>query len=334
MKVKIFTAALILFISVPAVEGKTNGYLSFEYIADLKSLGKESNSFQETQIGLVFSGVFSPSIDYLAELCFRDGLVHADQAWIRFFSTETFKLKMGLYLVPFGKYNQFSRPHETFLIHTPLNIEYSYPFRWRDIGAVAEGRIGSLVYTAYVGNGLAEGASFQNGQQFRDNNTNKGIGGRLGLFLSQSFEVAYSHYRGKFDEEDERNLVLQGVDLTWSTEGVLLLAEYTRGDSENPEGFAKGKVEGFFVQASILLQTIRPVVCFQKVKYTDSFHGQGFILPDMPGEGIDSDLTRWAFGIVYVPIPNVFLKLEYDLNRDRLTDQMESAITFQAALSF
>jgi hypothetical protein len=334
MNKRVILVVFFLFVLSQLVEGETNGYLSFEYSRDLRNDENKTNTFQNIQLGLIFSGGLSPSIGYLAELHLSEGQIEAEQAWIRFFSSESFRLKLGLYLVPFGKYNVFGRPHETFLIHKPLNVAHSFPSSWRDVGVLIEGQIGSLVYAVFVGNGLSEGLDMTEGQQFVDNNVNKGIGGHLSLFLSQSFDVGYSYYKGKFDSENQRNTVLQSLDMTWSPEGFKVLGEYTRGAIENPSEFSKGKTEGYFIQVSLPLQKIHPVISYQTLNYLDAFHGQGFISPPAPGAGIQFNQSRWAFGFVYMPSPNVLIKLEYDLNKDESIDQKKAALTLQAALSF
>ncbi len=333
MKKRIFAVVFALFVSFQCVEGETNGYLSFEYSRNLKTV-ENNNTFQNTQLGLIFSGSLTPGIGYLTELSLHEGQVETEQAWLSFFSSESFRLKMGLFLVPFGKYNQNSRPHETFLIHTPLNIAHSFPLKWRDIGLVIEGRIGNFVYELFTGNGLSEGMNLNDGQQFIDNNENKGFGGRLGWFLAQSFEVAYSFYRGKVDSTNERKNVFQCVDVTWSTESFKVLGEYTQGEIENPMEFPKGTTDGYFIQASISLQKIHPVVSYQKLNYSDPFHGSGFVSPNIKGEGINFNQNRWAFGIVYIPTMNVLLKLEYDIDKDESMGPKKRTLTLQAALSF
>ena len=334
MNKRIGVAVFFLFVFFQVVEGETNGYLSFDYSRDLKTAEIKTDTFQNIQLGLIFSGDLSPGIGYLAELRLSDGKIEAEQAWLRFFSSESFQVKLGLYLVPFGKYNSFGRPHETFLIQTPLNVAHVFPSNWRDIGILFEGRIGSWMCSVFAGNGLSEGMNLNSGQQWTDNNKNKGIGGRLSWFLSQSFEAAYSYYRGKVDSENQRNTVLQAVDITWSTEGLKVLGEYTWGNIENPIGFSKGKTDGYFIQASLPLQKLHPVVSYQKLNYSDIFHGWGFVSSLAPGVGIHRDQSRWAFGLVYMPMPNVLLKLEYDINKDELIDQKDSKITLQGALSF
>lgn len=334
MKKRVFAVVFVLFVSFQSVEGETNGYLSFEYSRKYRNAEIKTGTFQNIQIGLIFSGALSPDIGYLTELRLRDGKIEAEQALLRFFSSESFRLKLGLYLVPFGKYNQYGRPHETLLIHTPLNIAHSFPSSWRDIGLVIEGRTGSFEYVLFAGNGLSEGMNLNEEQQFIDNNANKGIGGRISWFLGQSFEVAYSYYKGKFDSANERKTVLQCIDMTWSTEDLKVQGEYTRGGVENPSGFSKGKTDGYFIQASFPLQKIHPVVSYQKLNYSDAFHGQGFVSPSVPGMGILFNQSRWAFGVVFVPYPNVLIKLEYDLNKDETIGLKKSALTLQAALSF
>jgi len=333
-KIVLAVFLLLVFFQYVAGETRTNGYLSFEYARNLKNTEIKTDSFQNIQVGIIFSGNLSPGIGYLAELRLAAGNIEAEQAWIRFFSTESFRVKLGLYLVPFGKYNVSGRPFETFLIHTPLNVAHAFPTNWRDIGILIEGRIGSFKYEAFAGNGLSEGMNLNSGQQFVDNNKNKGIGGRLSWFPSQNFEVAYSYYRGKADSENQRNIVLKCFDLTWTTQGFKLIGEYTQGDLENPGGFANGNTDGYFVQASLPLQKIQPVISYQKVNYSDPFHGPGFVNPNVMGAGLHFNQSRWTFGFVFVPYPNVLIKLEYDLNKDESIEQKKSAITLQAALSF
>ena len=253
MEKRVFAVVFLFFVFFQNVVGETNGYLSFDYSRNLRNAEIKTGSFQNVQLGLIFSGSPSPGIAYLAELRWYGGQIEAEQAWLSFFSSESFRLKLGLYLVPFGKYNQHGRPHETFLIHTPLNIAHSFPLNWRDIGLVIEARIGSFEYVLFAGNGLSEGMNLSEGQQFIDNNGNKGSGGRLGWFLTQSFEVAYSYYRGKVDSANERKTVLQCIDVTWSPEILQVLGEYTRGEIENPTGFSKGAIDGYFIQASLSL---------------------------------------------------------------------------------
>lgn len=335
MKTKIFLFVLVLFSASLPIQAKINGYLSLDYRKGQNQADLSYGSFENPLFGLIFSGELAEKIDYLAEVRFKgEGASELDQLLVEIKPSASFHLDLGLYLVPFGRYNQSNRPHQTMLISAPLNIERIYPASWRDMGILLEGRLKGLFYSAYLGNGLAESESLSMGQQFKDNNRDKAKGGRLGLALSESIELAYSYYNGKYDELNERDLTLQGVDLVWSGKSFQLLSEYSKAHLENPKDFNAGKAEGYFIQVSFDMDSFRPVVSYQRLKYEDPFHGRGFIRPDYRGEGISEEKERWALGFGYFVSQNVFLKFEYDFNREKGLELKDDSLSVQVALSF
>jgi hypothetical protein len=336
MKVRIFSIFLILsvFLAPVCVLGKTSGYLSFEYIKGLDQSDLVDGSFRKSQFGLIFSDKIAPRIDYAAEIRLREeSRIELEQAWVGFNLSNSLSFKLGLYIVPFGKYNLINRPHQTMLINAPLIVEKMFPPTWRDVGVLLEGRTGNIYYSGYLGNGLFESENLGGSQQFEDNNLNKAKGARLGTALSQSLEVAFSYYKGKYDKANERDLILQGIDLIWSSEGLQILSEYLRGTLQNPENFSEGKIEGFYIQASFESGILRPVVSYQRLKYEDPFHGQDFS-STTPGAGISEEKNRWALGLVYFASENVFLTFEYDINREKDLEIKNNSYSFQVSLSF
>lgn len=335
MKIKIALFFFLFSALIVPVHGKINAYLSFEFEKGQSQSVLSHGSFQNAQFGLIFTGDISPKIDYISEVLFQqDATVDINQALVRFKSSESFALKFGLYLVPFGKYNQSNRPHQTMLVKLPLHIEKMFPLSWRDIGILLEGKFSGFVYSAYLGNGLSEAESLSKGQQFTDNNPDKGKGVRLGLALSQEIEIGYSYYIGKGDEGDKRNIDLHGLDLSWISRGFQILSEYARAQVENPQNFPTGKAEGYFVQVSFDMDRFRPVVSYQWVKYRDHFHGRGFIKPDYFGAGISEEKNRWAVGLEYIASPNVYFKLEYDFNTEKEFEIRDNTFSAQLALIF
>jgi len=313
---------------------QVKGYMSFSYLKG-ESGNASDGSFEGIRVGLYFLGDVSANIDYLAELHYTlDSSFDIDQAWLRLKPSEAFNLVLGLYRVPFGKYNLVNRPHQTSLVQAPLTVEYLYPERWRDIGLLAVGSLGNFFYSAYLGNGLAESENLAAGQQFRDNNADKGKGGRVGLSLSQWFEMAYSVYHCRYDDEGTRDLTSQGLDLTWSVDDFQLLAEYTRIRLENPENFTPGEAEGFFVQFVWNRSTLRPVVSYQQLRFEDGFHGKGFAGVGGAGQGISFERSRWALGIGYWLAPKAVIKLEYDFNREKENEVKNDVFILQIAVSF
>lgn len=336
MRTKGILVLVIFFSFLPAglAQVKIMGYLSLEYISGQEESDVHLGSFKNSQLGLIFSGEIAPKFDYAAELRSGGTVIKVEQAWVRYKASESFTLSVGSFLVPFGRYNQSNRPYQTDLINPPLQVEEMYPARWRELGILMEGRISSLFYSAYVGNGLAENGNLKESQQFEDNNKNKALGARAGLFLSQRLAVAFSYYRGKYDEDNSRYLSFQGADLIWEFEGLHFLSEYSRASLENPEPYSSGEVKGYFVQVSFNIDNFRPVVSYQYLEYNDSFHGLGFILPSYPGGGILEEKSRWSFGLVYFFTPALLFKLEYDYNREKILELENNTISAQVTLSF
>jgi hypothetical protein len=333
MKNKVLPFVFLFSALILPVQSKILGYVSLDFAIGQEQSDVPKGSFQNSQAGLLFFDDISPSVSYLAEFRFKpEGTVDMEQAWVSFGTSEAFALNLGLYLVPFGRYNQSSRPHQTLLINPPLSVERMYPFFWRDVGILLEGRTRRFFYSAFLGNGLSEDAHLSGGQQFKDNNKDKGKGGRLGLVISQGFEIACSYYSSKYDEDNSRDLRLQGIDLYWYSEGVLVHAEYSRARMEIPDD--TGKAEGFFIQAAIDMGQFRPVACYQYLDYEDGFHGPGFISPDVPGSGISEKKRRWALGFVYQTSQNFWLKFEYDLNSEKGVELKDDALSVQVAFSF
>ena len=335
MKNKTLALVLVIILFATPALCQISGYVSGNYFKSQEEGDYYKGTFGNPLFGMVFTGDISTEFAYGAEFRVTDiSDIQIDQAWVGLSPSEAFRLQAGLYLVPFGIYNRTNRPHQTTLINSPLHVEYCYPHRWRDIGAFVDGRIGDFVYQAYLGNGLREAQSLQDAQQFTDNNRDKGKGGRVGWRFSQGFEAAYSIYTGKYDDENSRDLTLHGVDVNWLTEDWQIMGEYTKAIVKNPEGYSDGETEAFFVLAVINLGTFQPFASYQKLKYEDPYHGPGFSVDTGAGEGILLDRNRWALGVVYIPVPNIFFSFEYDFNREKIIDLNDDMWVVRAAVSF
>lgn len=334
MRIKGVIFLVIFFLSLPQVEGKTTTYLSFEYLRGQVECEEAMPTFKNVQLGIIFSEEIQKYFDYKAEVRVQELRFDIEQAWIRFKPSVYFSISAGLYLVPFGRYNQRSRPYQTMLVRLPLHVEEMYPSRWRDIGVLLEGKLGPVFWTTYLGNGLAERDNLKNSQQFEDNNEDKAEGGRVSLNLSKQLEVSISYNRGKYDESGQRNLTFRGADVAWKSGSFQVLYEYAKAVLENPEPYSSGEIEGHFVQVSFAISNLWPVVSYQHFKYEDPFHGEGFTGPLLPGTGILDERSRWAVGLVYSPSENLLFKIEYDFNHEKTQELKNNTFSFQAALSF
>jgi hypothetical protein len=326
MKHAVIVAALVAALISPAAgQVKYGGYLSFEYIKGQAESAFPRGNMENILVGFMTAGQVGQKFGFVVEArALSVSSFDLAQAWAGFMPAEAITVKAGLFLVPFGAWNRASRPHETLLIRTPLNLEYLYPAFWRDLGVLVEGRIGVLSYAAYMGNGLAEAETLGAGQQFRDNNTDKAKGGRLGLTLGQGASAGVSYYTGKMDDQDMRDLVLEGADLSWVTSQWEIHGEYTKAMVENPQPFEQGKSEGYSIWATMGFRSFQPIGSFQKVKYEDPYH-QGGILRDQ---------SRWTLGLRYVLSPTFFIKVEYDWNKEKETILKNNLFQAQLGLSF
>ena len=314
---------------------QSNGYFAYDYINNQVDEGILKGTFANPILGFMLSGALTQNSNFICEAVFREGReIELKQAWVTLGYSDAFASKFGLYMVPFGKYNESSRPHQTAFINQPLTAEYLYPRDWRDMGVLIEGRAKIFKYLLYAGNGLRESDTLTAGGQFEDNNGNKSLGGRFGLLIDEGFEISYSHHRGRFDEEEERSLVYHGGNIDWQNEVIHIWAEYIRAAIENPSGFENGEAEAYFIQMSVNIGNISPAGSFQKIKYSDPFHGDGFLSSSEPGSGLDLEKNRWSLGLVYRVFEHVLLKVEYDFNKDIKGDAKHHVLLCQMALSF
>jgi hypothetical protein len=327
----VIAAAIVLALAVPArSQVKYGGYLAAEYIDGQTDSLYPHGSIQNLLAGFLAKGSIAQGFGFAVEVRALDvDSFDMNQAWAGYMPSKSFSVRAGLYLVPFGGWNAASRPHETLLVRTPLNLEYLYPQSWRDLGVVIEGQTGFLSYAAYFGNGLAEGGSdaapyFPYVQQFHDNNTDKAKGGRVGIVAGQSIRAGYSYYTGKYDDQDMRDLTLEGADFSWVTAQWEFHGEYTWSYIENPAPYERGKSEGWSIWACSNIRGFQPVGSYQEIKLKDTFH-----YGDIP-----VDRSRWTAGLRYVVNNMVFLKFEYDWNSETGLQLKDDQWQVQVAVSF
>ncbi len=315
-------------------EVRTAGYLSFSFLKGQAESGVRQGSFQDLRGGILASGDLGQGFSFLVEARFRsESRFELEQALAGFKLGASGDLRLGLFLVPFGKYNESNRSQQTVLINIPLNLEASYPESWRDIGITAQGRMGFLRYAAYFANGLGEKDGAAAGQSFRDINKDKAKGGRLGFIVGEGFEVGASYYAGKYDKDDWFRLTLEGADLTWITKDYEVRGEYTKGLWKNPGGAPDGKADGFFGLVALYLGKLQPVASFQR--WDPGAPGAGLRLVAIAGGAeLLAVRSRWALGARYYLSPTFLIKAEYDINREKGPALKNNLILVQAAVSF
>jgi hypothetical protein len=318
-----------------AAEVNVGGYFSLDFLRGQAASASPHASFENVQAGIVLSGAWTQRLGYALEIRSKENMrFEVEQAWAGLAWSDALQIKVGVFLVPFGRFNVASRPYEIPLVEAPAPIATAFPASWRELGVLAEGRSGFLRYAAWIGNGLAEARDFAAGQQFRDNNADKAWGGRLGLILGAGLEVGASIETGRADAAGERKLKMTGADAAWTNGALALSAEYCRSEIVNPAPYAAGTSEGWFVLGAYDLGSLRAVVSYQKVAASDAFHGPGFAGPLQPGLGFSDDRRVWTFGATASLGAGLLLKAQYDRSREPRLELENNIFRAQIAARF
>lgn len=307
--------------SAQPAQPEAHGYFSLSFIRGGADSGAPSGSFEDLGGGLSLSGLFAANFDYRLELRSRDeadfGL---EEAWLGFNLAKALGVRAGLYLVPFGRYNRFNRPHENLLVRTPLPFTSAYPAGWRDLGLLASGRTRFLFYALSLGNGLGENDEGDPGQQFRDNNASKDVVGRLGIQWKAGLETAVSYSRQTFGSAGDRRADFLGADVSWITDNYRVVGEYVRAARDDPGG-GSDEEAGWYLELALDYRSLWPVASYQSLKTA-------------PPGGPTVERRRWTIGLAWILFSGTMLKVEYAWNREPGAEADNDLLAVQIAASF
>jgi hypothetical protein len=246
-------------------------------------------------------------------------------------------LKIGAMLTPFNRFDEFHDPLSNFLVTRPQISREIGVSAWKDVGLDLHGYFNlgpsaSLGFDLYTINGLGAGANLRGSRQYRDNNEDRALGGRVNFMYADLLEIGGSVYRGKWDDSGAHDLSLVGGHFMLRTSVADFYGEYGRADSENPAPMVDGEMSGYFVQGSRIFENrYRVTARFGSLDYLDP----GDALGRDPARG-DLDLSDLALGLTFYPIPKVAFKFEYTIfmEGDRATSVDNNQIGLQAAVRF
>jgi len=146
-------------------------------------------------------------------------------------------VRSGYFAVPVGAFNEYQYPD--ILRKTgqqPLFSREIVPALWSEVGVQLRGKLewrrgANVNYAVFVSNGLeqasGEGGSIR-GMRRNDrdrNDSNKAVGGRLGVAPAAGLDLGISGYGGAYTADGRRRLSLWDADLTWSRGRLLVRAE-------------------------------------------------------------------------------------------------------------
>ncbi|MGQ9801800.1 MAG: hypothetical protein ACUVRL_09085 [Candidatus Saccharicenans sp.] len=313
---------------------KGSGYFSFEYLKSQAEGYYPRGTFANFNGGLAVSGVISGNLSFVAE-----GRVasHQDfslaQAYLNFQGSQLITLKIGLFEIPFGRFNWSGRAHENPTVFRPLAFHF-FPYRWQDLGLCLQGNYAIFYYSAYIINGLSADNQGYLETKLTDVNKDKAMGGRLGLRFGQGFEIGGSIYNGKYDPDGTKDVQFRGLDLLWLTPEWEVRGEYIQTVYDHPFLNQKIDFEGYYLTVSMLFKSFRLYYSYQR--------------SDLPEALIDDHLapplnifldtmvkkTRSAVGLKWDMAANFYAKIEYDWNKEKDLKLNDNILLVQVGFVF
>ena len=313
-----------------------SGYLYTEYFWTQEG----AENFDIHYLALSASGWVNSRIHYFGEFELEHGgtggsNTFVEQAYLDYWFRPNVAIRIGAMLTPFNRFDEFHGPLTNYTITRPQVSREIGVSAWKDVGVDLTGYLNlseqaSLSFDMYTLNGLGAGSRLRSSRQYRDNNEDLALGGRLNLMYRDVVEIGGSAYRGAWDSGGDHDLTLVGAHLMARTPIAEIYAEYARAESENPSPLAGGEMTGFFVQASRLFSSkVRPTIRYGRLDYLD------------PGDSLgrsprDVDLSELALCVSYYPARAVALKAEYTvfLEGSRNVEKDNNQIGLQAAVRF
>ncbi|HOT69676.1 MAG TPA: hypothetical protein PLW30_08400 [Candidatus Saccharicenans sp.] len=311
---------LLLAVRLPA-QVKFNGYLSFEYLKSQKDGFYPAGTFSNLNGGAVVSGVLSGPLSFAAEALFnQNDKFSLHQAYVNLQASNLFSFKIGLFEVPFGRFNRYARPAENETVYRPLPFHF-FPYRWSDLGLSWEGNYSFIYYSVYAVNGVSADENGYLEAPAKDINKNKGVGGRLAFRLGEGFEAGGSFYSGKYDETNSKNIRFEGFDLIWVTIGWEVKGEYVRTEVKHPFLNQTLDFDGYYFTLVMFFNRFKPYFSYQYSMLPDSRLDDEHALPFNVLIESMVKKDRKAIGFKWDFLDNFYAKFEFDWNKEKSLDK-------------
>jgi hypothetical protein len=332
-----------------------SGYMELNY-TKLSFGAEEPDPLEEGQLDfrrfvLLIVHPFSDRIRFVGELelehAFVEGLepggeLELEQAYLDFLLTRPFNIRAGMVLMPVGIINERHEPPTYYGVHRPFVDTFIIPSTWFEAGAGVHGEVrGGWRYRLYVTSPLnaAEFSADEGIRGGRQKGSQTNIGragttGRLeyvglrGLTAGASFWTGKSgfEFRPRFDVP----VRLFEMDARYARAGLELRAQFAQvgivnAAEINDAGFRLSGVDpnvarglrGAYLETGYrrFLGRVGELGGFLRYENFDT----QFRMPDgyLPLKEFDRD--AWVFGATYWPDPDIAVKIDYIVQRNRST---------------
>ena len=261
------------------------------------------------------------------------GEAKVEQAWVDYLIHETFNVRGGALLVPFGRLNLYHDSNERDLTSRALVNRDIIPTTWTESGAGFHGVFDSafnnedlrIEYETYVVNGLDDGFTSTSlrgarGSLGSDNNNSKSWVGRVVVSPAIGHEVGFSGYWGNYNDDGDA-ITGGAVDFLSTWGPVELVGEYAYFDVDEPALTDVANVfEGYHLQVNYHFWPAFLNETFLKRDFDNPTftlvgrYGWARIEDDSDIDFGENEEDRWTLGINYRPVENWVLKFEYQWN--------------------
>lgn len=324
----------------PGLGLPTSPVLSGYFYTELFSAEDIVDTFDIHYLNFSLAGRVHPIVSYKVEFELEHGGAAAnppfvEQAYMDVRVHNSFNIRIGAFLTPFNRFDEFHGPLDNRLVTRPYVSREIGVSAWKDVGIDLHGNIqlGSrffLQYNAYAINGLGAGARLRGSRQYLDNNDAKSLGFRLSGVFNDRWEAGVSYYRGAWNTTGDMALTVAGLHLLGRLGDLGVFAEYARALSDNPIPYARGKADGWFVQLDYRLgRKFRPVFRYDSLDYLDPGNALGRKPADLMA-------STAALGLDFFLTPSIVFKVEYDFVHEgsRKPQVDNDLLSLQAAVRF
>ena len=324
--------------------GPISGYMDFHF---------NNAEFQDPVLDfhrfvLLFNHSFSDRVRFVSELELEhatvsketDGELELEQAYVDFLVSRSFNVRAGMVLAPVGVINERHEPPVFHGVERPSVETVIIPTTWFGAGAGVHGEVGNgFRYRAYAmetldASGFSADSGLRDGRQKGSKSNAKHVAGTgrvefvgtPGLVLGASIwsgDSGFTFPRGDVSvtmaEFDGRyhwaEFEVRGLYAHAFLDGIAELNNsLQRVVGVNPN--IAEQLRGFYVEGAYFLlanPAPRELAVFMRYENFDTQYR-------MPS-GFDSiaafDRDSWSFGITYFPDPDVAVKVDYTVQRNR-----------------
>ncbi|MDY6950361.1 MAG: hypothetical protein SWE60_02525 [Thermodesulfobacteriota bacterium] len=291
-----------------------------------------------TQLGKDLSVYFEPRYEHAGDT------IELRQGFVDWKILEPLTARFGKFYMPIGIFRDAYYASLRNLVSYPFSMRMINVAPWSDVGVKLYGEQGfinddmKIKFELAVVNGLNEeytensSDKVRKARQNRDNNSNKTIGGRIGLVPFRGLEIGGSYNTGKYDDDAEYTLEFVGADLAFTYADLALRAEWVKstaetvaGDIETWGGYANLGYK--FLKDQWGLNFVEGVVAYDYIDPGQDIKDRFFIYAEQKVEKI-------SLGLRAELMDHFFIKAEYQFTEEEDPEIDNDAVFAQVVAAF